>query len=107
MSFLSSVMSASYRAETVESEAEAFAHLEFLVEKGPANVIIHMSDCGIQVMIGGLKEDLSYAIGIPACDQVWFYKDKLLKDDETLRDYGIRGDKINKIIVKHASSMFQ
>ncbi|CAG5116862.1 unnamed protein product [Candidula unifasciata] len=74
-----------------EAEAEQFIRIEFNFQISDTGTIsIHMAECSIGALIGGLKEDLRSMFGDPA-HQEWFHRTRKLSNDKTLKSSGIDG----------------
>ncbi|XP_012936609.1 uncharacterized protein LOC101862720 isoform X9 [Aplysia californica] len=60
-----------------DAEAEVFIRTEFNLQ---------MADCGMDILIGNLKSDLSNLFGEPK-NQVWTHRNRVLENEKTFRQY--------------------
>nr|KAI8727576.1 hypothetical protein BgiMline_033528 [Biomphalaria glabrata] len=73
-----------------ESESETYCQIEFHIAKENLTVI-HKADCGVQIQIVCLKNDLQTIFHLLPCEQEWYLRDRIMEDNRTLEDYGITG----------------
>ncbi|XP_035825021.1 uncharacterized protein LOC101862720 isoform X4 [Aplysia californica] len=77
-----------------DAEAEVFIRTEFNLQMARhRTVTIHqvyfcpvVADCGMDILIGNLKSDLSNLFGEPK-NQVWTHRNRVLENEKTFRQY--------------------
>ncbi|XP_035825020.1 uncharacterized protein LOC101862720 isoform X3 [Aplysia californica] len=70
-----------------DAEAEVFIRTEFNLQMARhRTVTIHQADCGMDILIGNLKSDLSNLFGEPK-NQVWTHRNRVLENEKTFRQY--------------------
>uniref|UniRef100_A0A0B7BWJ1 Ubiquitin-like domain-containing protein n=1 Tax=Arion vulgaris TaxID=1028688 RepID=A0A0B7BWJ1_9EUPU len=82
------------------AEAQANVLVTFHYEKSNGLFLQHETDCLIDALICGIKEDLQHTLGPPET-QHWYYNGQLLSDDLRLKDYGVDGICNIRIAVKN------
>lgn len=87
-----------------DPESEPFCRVQFSYQKTRHGTIsIHEADCGTEISILNLKEDLSKLFSVDETHQEWFFRDIKMENNKTLSFYRRKeggNARVMKIFVK-------
>ncbi|KAK6960590.1 hypothetical protein BgiMline_035803 [Biomphalaria glabrata] len=73
-------------------EAERSVLLDIYCTRSSGITTIHQVECGVDILIAGLKQDLQTILDMEPEKQIWSLRGRQLCDTKSLSDYGIQGN---------------